>query len=528
MAPKAPKGKNSNTGMVVTLVFFILATIGLGISTYTGYTADEGKDAKIKKVEGELVAQKKTTDWYEMQTLLLKAYIGHFKGDDLERLKVKYDAYRAGTLVGPEGGKEKPDLDQLVALLTDPKKLGWDANQYKPSKSYEQLLVNNLAEIEDLNTKLAQANDLAKRANNDATRDKTTVAALQDTYRKDLDNVKATAVKDRTMEEEDRKNVRIELDRLGKENADLRKSQEEELKKERAEIGKIKAELVVWQEKANRLTKDLALARKRGMDAPKNWRADWKIIQLDKRDSNLAYINLGSADNVQEQLTFSVHGLDLNQKPLPSSKGNVEVLNVIDRHLSQVRITDVKNRARDPIMEDDVLFNPVWDPNLKRHVAIAGLVDLTGEGRDGLQEFMRNLERMGVVVDAWTDRNALDKPKGKGISYQTDYLILADGIDYLPETANTQNLRKEIGDRILEMKKVAEEHGVQVLGFRQYLDKIGYRLPRGIDRTPIYRPTTQPVEAKEPGKEPGKEPMMPPPDKPKEPAKDPKAPPGGM
>src|SRR5437660_1157592 len=49
MAPKA-KGE-SKRGLVVTLVFFILSTIGAGVAAYYGFQDQEKKDAAVKKAQ---------------------------------------------------------------------------------------------------------------------------------------------------------------------------------------------------------------------------------------------------------------------------------------------------------------------------------------------------------------------------------------------------------------------------------------------------------------------------------------------
>ena len=54
----AKSPKESNTGLVVTLVFFILSTLGLGVSTYMGFAEqkknlDAAKDAETKKKDSD-------------------------------------------------------------------------------------------------------------------------------------------------------------------------------------------------------------------------------------------------------------------------------------------------------------------------------------------------------------------------------------------------------------------------------------------------------------------------------------------
>jgi len=122
-----------------------------------------------------------------------------------------------------------------------------------------------------------------------------------------------------------------------------------------------------------------------------------------------------------------------------------------------------------------VIYNASWNPNLKKHVAIAGIIDWTGDGRDSLYEFMRNLERQNIVVDAYLD------PKDGSIhgqlTYQTDYLILGD-----PPDAQGRGKLGEAEKRILEgrtqMQDEAKKYGVQVKSLLSYLEMIGYPLPR--------------------------------------------------
>src|SRR5579884_3139045 len=173
------------------------------------------------------------------------------------------------------------------------------------------------------------------------------------------------------------------------------------------------------------------------MESRKQIRTDWKIVKL-LPDGQTAYINLGQADNVTPQLTFSIHGIGPDGRPEQTPKGSLEVVTPQPGHVSEVRIIQVRDKAKSPILEGDVLYNPTWSPTQKKHVAIAGVVDLQVAGRNGLPEFIRYLERHNVVVDCYLDLNDLQfKRDGKkidprdGITVQTEYLILGPGKEVL-------------------------------------------------------------------------------------------------
>ena len=105
------------------------------------------------------------------------------------------------------------------------------------------------------------------------------------------------------------------------------------------------------------------------LDAPAHGRSiptDWKIVKMD-RSGKEPFINLGRADNVKPPLTFSIHGQGADGKPLPATKGTLEVINVTGDHLSQAQILSVKDAMKDPILEGDFLYNPVFHPGAATH-----------------------------------------------------------------------------------------------------------------------------------------------------------------
>ena len=88
MPPKRSSGE-SKQGLVITLVFFILATIGLGVSTYFGYSEQEAKDkakADAEKKLGDMTAER---DWFKFQWNLARAYIGALPGSEAAEVGVK-------------------------------------------------------------------------------------------------------------------------------------------------------------------------------------------------------------------------------------------------------------------------------------------------------------------------------------------------------------------------------------------------------------------------------------------------------
>src|SRR5260370_15126580 len=193
-----------------------------------------------------------------------------------------------------------------------------------------------------------------------------------------------------------------------------------------------------------------------------------KIIRLDPK-GEIAFVDVGSADNIKphQSLTFAIFGAVAGVKAGGERKGALEIVDVLGAHLSMAKITDVTDPNGQPIVPGDLLINPAWSPANRTHVALAGLFDLTGEGRDQIDELMRTLKKEGVVIDAYLDLK--DRTvKGDGITIKTDYLVLGE----LPGFDDKQGLKLEharvarkgdILQKITDMQTQANRLGTHML-----------------------------------------------------------------
>jgi hypothetical protein len=213
------------------------------------------------------------------------------------------------------------------------------------------------------------------------------------------------------------------------------------------------------------------------LDQPKG-----KIVQLDRRGET-AYVNLGSADGVRQGLTFSVFGASGAGKAQGERKGALEIVQAIAPHMAVAHVIDVTDPGRNPVIVNDLIFNPAWSPGLKQHIAIAGFIDLTGEGHDNLVEFMRNLEKMGITVDAYLDLKDL-QVKGPGMDLHTSFFVLGDQpVPSEQQISREQSARqRDIITKITQMQTEATSNGIPIVPLRRFLGIVGYPLPKNINR----------------------------------------------
>jgi len=92
-------------------------------------------------------------------------------------------------------------------------------------------------------------------------------------------------------------------------------------------------------------------------DTPKG-----SIVRMD-RVNNLAYVNLGRADFIRPGVTFAVlpAGSTGRAAAARERKGAVEVVDVLEDHLSTAKVLEATNATRDPLLPGDLLFNPAWN-----------------------------------------------------------------------------------------------------------------------------------------------------------------------
>jgi len=508
-------GEGSNLGLIMTLVFFILTTVVLGVTTYMGYSeVDKAVEAK-KGAEKKALDLEKEKDLYRFGYRVCREYMGHSVVGDKDRqlLAQEKDQFDKGSL--PYAGAAGGAGEELKALLNKFKSdMPWNgATEMSPLATYESRLrakdkmYATLARAADRlsgekNEAEEKAKNLQTRLDDEQKAFRTAVVDLakkadadRNTDRKEIDDLR-TYLKD----------ANEKLNRMALAKSDVEKERDKlasGLKTEKSTVSRTLKDLREVREDRDRLKDDVTvLSEKYGFDRGaqeaerfdaratdelKNWKKDWKIVMLDRRGT-MPYINLGSADKLQPQTTFSIHSRSLDGKMTLTPKGTLEVVRVIGPHLARARVTSTRDPKSDPIVKGDALFSATWDPDRPKHVAILGLVDLGGEGVESSDDFRKLLTRQGVVVDAYIDTKNAKTPALKGdVTSRTDYLILGDNLDAARSDKRNDKEFVTRFDKInQELKQKAQNNGVTVLTLRRYLDMIGYKPPK-VSTTSEYR-----------------------------------------
>jgi hypothetical protein len=554
-------GGGGSPGLVITLVFFILSTIGLGVATYYGFAeqADLEKKAKVKEVEAKAMTDQR--DWYKFA---YESSVVYFEGEappgtTLADVAKEKEAFDKGGMAAQKSSvaEIKASVAGHSALLNT--KLvayvpRWSAaTQNAPPVTFKdelkRLVAVNQKSLEAVGavrtqvTQAAQAAEKDKKVYEDAklVYDGATkgIKATTDAHREKYKEMLAKLEND-VVEEGKKVTKEIALKETAKAERDaarrkvtvlegdlaLAKKAEKKLKdsltdaqsrmKDLArQITELNGKLASANSELASTRQDLASAKaEKAASTPtgapasepaagpapppaviappssipdepdmpartgaklSEWNKDWRIVTVERlgtleRPKTYAYINLGKADGVTPGLTFSVHPRGPSGKISPAIKGTVEVIRSEGPGLSKVLVTSERDTRRDPIARNDLLFNSFWGTGHRKRVAIAGLIDLNGDGFDGTVSLMRRLKREGNQVDGWLDLNGKEpKMKGEGITASTDYLIIGTGVEGTRHPrANDKGFAKAVADQIDRARNRARANRVMVVDLERY------------------------------------------------------------
>ncbi|MGE3809134.1 MAG: hypothetical protein AB7K24_31100, partial [Gemmataceae bacterium] len=300
--PRQPKGGESKQGLVITLVFSIIISLALAVVAYLGFADTQSLKDQLGKEKVKTATFQQERDFLKFQNLVYaNAIVGQLTEEEKEALQALglqyYDQNRLG-----KGVQGSEDAAKRIAVVNEDTR--FDREKKLAKDSYR-------AQIRLLTTRLEEANE--KMAAGEKTF-KEQIAKLQ----LDLDNLR----KENILRAEEAKKKGQEILVVGKEKTkEFLELQESHAKMSEDKVKLQKAhddEKAQMQAQIDQMKKDLTDLRNRYRDvqarvAPVNLldhdQPKGKIISLN-RTGNIAYVNLGSADNVKPQLTFSVVGKD--------------------------------------------------------------------------------------------------------------------------------------------------------------------------------------------------------------------------
>jgi len=209
-----------------------------------------------------------------------------------------------------------------------------------------------------------------------------------------------------------------DLQRLMEKTADERaqtlmkelQQERDNLKSVNDQLLKTDAELTMTQDRMRRALEELEKVKPPPQREALAYQPDGKIVLVDEQ-AGVVHLSIGSASRVYRGLTFSVYDRNV---PIPTDgkgKAEVEVFN-LERNISAARI--VRSEKKNPIAQDDIVANLVWDSNRANVFVVAGEFDLNGDGKINVDA----ISKIRALIEKWGGSVA------DNVSAQTDFVVL--------------------------------------------------------------------------------------------------------
>jgi uncharacterized protein (UPF0333 family) len=412
-----------NQGIQLALIIFVILTIILIVTTYMFFNYYQKEKEANKALAADNTSKDNTAQAANKESGLLKMTIGAAdteKAADVDAKAVK-------------------DMEKYGKGLTN------------DNKNYRFLVEQLGTELKTANTRIVEVSNEKKeleaklKANDEA--GKAEMAKYSEKYaaaEKELKEEREKFGQARQKMTNDNGDLVKKFDAKRKEHEELTKQSTDQIATLNADKGKLRGTLDRINEENERKTK--------ANEVP-----DGKVTWVNQV-TRLVWINLGSQDGLRRQITFSVFDREDSNPAESQRKGKIEVVRLMEPHMAEARIVD--DDLSNPIMPGDHIFSPTWEPGRPEHFALAGMMDINGDGESDRQQIRDLITLNGGIIDAEEDGGK----KTGHVTINTKYVVLGEE----PKQEAKLSGYGEIFDE-------AKIYGIRTLSVHEFLDYMGYR-----------------------------------------------------
>ena len=431
-------------GLQIALIIFVMVTVVLAVMNFFFYRGSERLKSELASAQEK---EKSARDSYSRQNFALQylqAIVG--LGEPRKLSEAEFEEVRKSAIADPEIKKIDDAFQKQVATFGE----GLPPDR----RNYHELLSNALLALQARN-----------EANTDLTKKLEKLTADWEQLQKDEAQRTSEAIANQKKAESDLAARTKEFDDR---RAALEASQTSQLDGLKKQVSKIQSELAAAiklaedrQKTIDQLEIKIETQRKKLEEGrrPSFERPDGHVTSINQA-IRAVWINLGTADALRPQTQFSVYDQGESRVTEAKSKGSIEVTRVLREHLAEARI--IADESSNPIMPGDLIFSPAWEPGQRVHFALAGLMDVDGDGRSDV-DLVRNLIRSsGAVIDA---EAATENGEETGaLTSNTRYLVTGEQ----PTDAKGLVAWSKINEG-------AKQLGIEKINLKTLLNWIGYR-----------------------------------------------------
>jgi hypothetical protein len=411
----------------IFLIVFIFAFLVSAVVAYLGWKGYSDAEQRAASLEASLKTEKDTTQNQQTELEDQREMMGVGRNDNATAVKTAFDADMK-TMGGGVAEEESRSYRKVLQTVYD--ELQSTTKREAALKEEVNQYAKQLHAVEgEKDAQVAQAQAAMKKAQQDA----------------------AT----------ERNNFNQERSNLEKTKQELQKNLDEQRGNYEGQIGQRDTRIKELEGKVAKLEHAVANLIEQRKDEPGSFEvADGRISWVNQNGT--VWINLGTADSLRRQVTFSVYDAELHDAAKAEKKGSIEVTRLLGPHMAEARVTE--DNATNPLIVGDQIYSQVWHRGKKLRFALTGIIDFDGDGQSDMQRARELIELNGGIVDAYLN----DEGDVAGeITANTRYLVLGD----VPELATQAKFQKGWND----MSQDASSLGVESITVPEFLAQMGYK-----------------------------------------------------
>lgn len=431
-------------GLQVALILFVMVTVVLAVTTYLYFSAAERERQKAEAAEARARQSDDTVNSLEFQNQIFRHVLGYEMRNRDE----------LNSIVQSLQDTSREEMEQALADFQQDMRV-YGVGFQDQVLNYRTLPSHLLAVVNDKNSKLAEADRLQAELVAERNR-------IQETEERRLAKVQAELVSTQQELRAEREKFNRERQRIletSEELAALVPEKEQELNRVRSEA----ASRIDGLQKETQQSQVMIAALQERLEGRREEtfeEADGEVTWVDQ-NSQMVWINLGSADGLRRQMTFSVYDRRHTGVATAPIKARIEVTRVMEPRLAEARI--LEDNLSDPIMQGDIIYSPSFRRGQRTHFALVGIMDITGDGRSDLERVKSLITANNGVVDAEL------QPDGTIVGQMTSttqFLVRGE--------APTDRSNERLMQGYSEMVGEATRQGIQSMTLDNLLDRMGY------------------------------------------------------
>ncbi|NND97553.1 MAG: hypothetical protein HKN47_09525 [Pirellulaceae bacterium] len=201
-----------------------------------------------------------------------------------------------------------------------------------------------------------------------------------------LEDEQKLFTEDRTRMNQEKEETRDSLTKTVREFTSFRKKKSDETTKLTQKADQLTNTIETQRQQLNRLRSD-------------KFETTQGVVRYVMHGGNVCTINLGAADALRPGVTFGVIDADETRLEDAKVKATLQVTKIRGQHLAEARVV-ARPSVESPIIEGDKIYSPFWKPGMTVKIALAGDIDIDGDGQPDNDAIRGMITAAGAEVAA--------------------------------------------------------------------------------------------------------------------------------